>query len=102
VKREDAILSETDDFMHRMEQEPAYIDQLEQLVKWLKIMGDDEKGADFYLFRQERLCVALPPKIKHLKAAIDLRLYCHWVSENIVILYNGGIKTTRIAQDVRM
>lgn len=99
VKGEDATLSEMDDFLRRMEQEPAYIDQLEQLVTWLKTIGDDENGADFDLFRQERLCVALPPKIQHLKAAIDLRLYCHLVSEKIVILYNGGIKTTRIAQE---
>ena len=35
----------------------------------------------------------------YLEAAIDLRLYCHWVSENIIILYNGGIKTVRAAQD---
>ena len=38
-------------------------------------------------------------EVKYLESAIDLRLYCHWVNERIVILFNGGIKTTKLAQD---
>jgi len=82
-----------------MEKETAYTSQLRKLVKWFKITGDNIEGASFGLFRQEGLCVALPPQGKYLEETIDLRLYCHWVSENIIILYNGGIKTTRTAQD---
>jgi len=82
-----------------MEKETAYTSQLRKLVKWFKIIGDNIEGASFGLFRQEGLCVALPPQGKYLEETIDLRLYCHWVSENIIILYNGGIKTTRTAQD---
>lgn len=62
-------------------------------------IGNHEEGAVFDLFRQERLCVALPPKGKYLDKAIDLRLYCHWVSRNVVILFNGGVKTANKAQD---
>jgi hypothetical protein len=58
-----------------------------------------KRGAIFDLFRPERICVALPPKGKYLDDAIDLRLYCHWVSKNVVILFNGGIKTSNNAQD---
>lgn len=55
---------------------------------------------DFFdLFRPERICIALPPKRKYLDETIDLRLYCHWVSKNVVILFNGGIKTANFAQD---
>jgi hypothetical protein len=99
LKRESAALTETDDFLNRMEKETAYTSQLRKLVKWFKIIGDNIEGASFGLFRQEGLCVALPPQGKYLEETIDLRLYCHWVSENIIILYNGGIKTTRTAQD---
>jgi hypothetical protein len=99
LKGEDAALSETDDFLARMERESAYAVQLEQLIGWLILIGDDKEGAIFDLFRPERNCVALPPKGKYLELAIDLRLYCHWVSENVVILYNGGIKTAQKVQD---
>ncbi len=99
VRGEDAILSETDDFFRRIEKEAAYGNQLEHLLFWLENIGNDKKGAAFDLFRQERNCIALPPKRRFLDAAIDLRLYCHWVSKNVVILFNGGIKTAKIAQD---
>jgi hypothetical protein len=99
LKGENATLSETDDFLQRMEKESNFADQLEQLLSWIEIIGNDQEGAIFDLFRPERNCVALPPNRKYLNSAIDLRLYCHWVSENVVILYNGGIKTARNAQD---
>lgn len=39
------------------------------------------------------------PRRNTLDTDIDLRLYCHWVNNRIMILYNGGIKTTHRAQD---
>ena len=99
VKREDASSSEADDLFERMEQQPEYADQLEQYIAWLEDVGDHEEGALFEYFRDERICVALPPKRQYLDNAIDLRQYCHWVSPQVVILYNGGIKTTRTAQE---
>lgn len=99
LKSEGAASTEIDDFLHRMEQETGYRSQLRKLIKWFKIIGDDIDGASFGLFRQEGLCVALPPQGRYLGETIDLRLYCHWVSENVIILYNGGIKTARAAQD---
>jgi hypothetical protein len=99
VRGEVVTLSETENFLERMKKEPDYAYQLDELIAWLKGIGNDKKGAIFDLFRPERLCVALPPKSKYLNKAIDLRLYCHWVSKNIVILFNGGIKTAKIAQD---
>jgi hypothetical protein len=118
VRCEGARLSEADDFFERMEREEDFRDQLERLVAWIETIGDDEEGAAYDLFRQERLCVALPPQARYwnsylrgrgeglLKSGqpgggcgIDLRLYCHWISERVVILYNGGIKTMAKAQD---
>jgi hypothetical protein len=98
VRGEDAVLSETENFLERMKKELAYTYQLNQLMTWLKIIGN-KRGAVLELFRPERLCVALPPNRRYLEATIDLRLYCHWVSKNVVILFNGGVKTARNAQD---
>ena len=99
LRSEEGDLSETDDFLERMKKEPGYALQRNTLLQWIADIGNDEEGANFDLFRQERLCVALPPKRKYLDNKIDLRLYCHWVSENVVILFNGGIKTANTAQD---
>jgi hypothetical protein len=99
IKGEDSQFSETDDFLLRMKKETEYADQLEQLALWLQNIGNHKEGALFDLFRPERNCLALPPKRRHLEDQIDLRLYCHWVSDRVIILYNGGIKTAPLAQD---
>lgn len=54
-----------------------------------------ERGANEFYFRNERLGEALPPPYK----SGDLRLYCSRFSDRIVILGNGGIKTSQSAQD---
>lgn len=92
-------LSETDDFLQRMEIETGNSPQLRRLLRWIEFIGDRRKGAEPRFFRSEALCVALPPKRKYLEEPMDLRLYCHLVSDSIVVLYNGGIKTARTAQD---
>ena len=99
VKCEDAAVSETDDFFERMEKEKDYTDQLEQMIAWMENIGNHKEGAIYDMFRQERICLALPPERRFLDTKIDLRLYCHWVSPQVVILYNGGIKTRQAAQD---
>ena len=99
IKGENSQFSETDDFLLRMKKETEFADQLEQLALWLQNIGNHKEGAHFDLFRPERNCLALPPKRRYLEDQIDLRLYCHWVSDKVIILYNGGIKTTPLAQD---
>jgi hypothetical protein len=82
-----------------MKRAPEYTDQFQQVLQWIEFIGDMEKGAHPHLFRSAGNCVALPPNATHLAEPIDLRLYCHLVNKHIVILYNGGIKTTRTAQE---
>ena len=67
-------------------------------VTYFTVKGEDSKlsETDDFLLRN---CLALPPKRQHLDTPIDLRLYCHWISHRIVLLYNGGIKTAANAQD---
>lgn len=66
----------------------------------------NEYGALPFLFRFEDEASPLPPepmaqrrvKIKEIKLN-SLRLYCIWISEDIVILANGDLKTSRVAQE---
>lgn len=55
-----------------------------------------ETGAVLRKFREERSGHAIPG---HLYFGVKLRLYCLRLSDEIVILGNGGRKTTRKAQD---
>lgn len=99
IRREDGTSSETGDFFQRMAKESNHIRQLIRLAVWIEKIGSNYRGAIISLFRPEGICYALPPNAKYLNKEIDLRLYCHWISEQIVILYNGGIKTARTAQE---
>jgi hypothetical protein len=69
----------------------------------------ERTGAIIDLFRPEDEAVALPPKPNVRLNRIlqireihynSLRLYCIWISEEIVILANGGIKTAQKTQDL--
>jgi len=95
VKFEGSELTEADKFFEKVENEEEYGEYVDNLVKWIKDIGNN-RGARYELFRDERIAVALPPPRQHLRThnfVKDLRLYCFWVSPNIVILFNGGIKT---------
>ena len=71
------------------------------LMAWLERLGED--GAEERYFRLERLAQALPPNLKllELKHEKQLRLCCLRLSDRAVFLFNGGIKTTKKAQDCK-
>lgn len=80
------------DFIRRMKLIPEVNDYLERLVYWIKRIG--EKGIDEQKdFRFEGICKALPPDIRFSHEENELRLYCHILTNNIVILFNGDRKT---------
>ena len=69
-------------------------------------IGDKYGAVDDFFNRVENKAFALPPKnsssIEALKLDyrnFPLRLFAYRVNENIVILFNGGIKTARTAQN---
>lgn len=73
----------------------------QRLIAWIEVIGNDY-GAKEDLFRWERLAVALPPDIEKIANGTykklfvrKLRLYAFRVSDSVVILFNGGIKTNR-------
>ncbi|HMT55071.1 MAG TPA: hypothetical protein PKD16_18745 [Saprospiraceae bacterium] len=72
----------------------------EDFVNINRILGEmgNLSGAKPRYFRSENVAHALPTfEVSNPKGV--LRLYCSVLSENVVILFNGGIKTTQKAQD---
>ena len=94
--------SEFADFIDKHECEERISDEYDDIISWLEKLGD-EIGADRRYFRHEWKADALPPPKKFIEIDYteNLRLYCMRVSDSIVILFNGAIKTHGIisAQD---
>ena len=97
--------SETLKFFNKLKNNTEHTDELNELADWLVKIGD-EYGALPFLFRFEDEAGALPPNFKSQRRIKiekieknDLRLYCIWISEKIVILANGGLKLSVVAQD---
>lgn len=99
--------NETDKFFSKFEFNEEIGDDLFRLNRLIITIGN-QTGAIFELFRPEDQAVALPPKPSFRVNRIlqiheiehnSLRLYCIWISEEIVILANGGIKKSQKTED---
>jgi hypothetical protein len=88
--------SEFLDFQTRMKSHPEFSRSHGQLNQFLKDIGQ-KHGAKKAHFRHERNAVALPPPYyiqpEGSPSKYGLRLYCLRLSEEVVILLNGGLKT---------
>ena len=114
VRWDDAEISETDHFFEKYEKhENLYSDEAYVLLRLITVTIGDVHGAiDDFFDRTENNALALPPKPKNwipeimeIGTHFPLRLYCIRISESIVVLFNGGIKNKRTAQesdDIRM
>lgn len=77
--------------------------QVNYLRQWIVDIGEN-RYAQEQLFRPERSAHALPPPPEHLSIAQkirsgkNVRLYCLRLSDEVVILFNGGLKTRNEAQ----
>jgi hypothetical protein len=93
----DEELSETEKFITRFQDtEHEYYEEFAILLKLIEQIG--ERGAHSRYFRQEDKAEALPSKPKEvddliIKVDSKLRLYCIRLSQNVVVLCNGGVKT---------
>ncbi|GAE63573.1 hypothetical protein H3Z85_07985 [Chryseobacterium indologenes] len=108
-KEEEILEVETEslfeDFLNRNQTDNRK--KLTHILAWMKEIGEN-RGALIDDFRHEKKASALPPKGKDRKPVFmskgkndinDLRLYCFPVNERVVFLFNGGIKTTKKAQE---
>lgn len=77
-------------------------EELLDMIGWIQKIGK-EIGANSRYFRHEGAtsdAKALPPPAKYIEGGSGrLRLYCMVISKFVVILFNGGVKTTQKAQD---
>ncbi len=100
---------ESDDFFNRHEDIDRLADMVDEMFVWLDEMAH-YTGAKLEFFRNERNALALPPENakrkylgRHLNVAYQeyntLRLYLIRLNGNVVILLNGGEKTSRIPED---
>ena len=100
--------SETDKFFdHFTLHDMSYKDEALQLLRLItESIGNRYGATDDFFDRYENKAQALPPKPKFwvneihgLGKKFPLRLYCYRLSEHIVILFNGGIKDAKTAQN---
>jgi hypothetical protein len=104
-KLENETESETSKFFNKLKNVEIVSQDLNKLATWIVEIGQNH-GALLELFRFEDEAHALPPPPKgqrkvglsHIENN-DLRLYCVWISESIVILANGGLKKSMKVQD---
>lgn len=92
-------------------------EKLDHIMAWIQVIGD-KIGAKENYFRNESETAntgALPPKGKDREPVYvetddtgveqnvpnNLRLYCMRISENVVFLFNGDVKTADKAQDCK-
>ena len=95
--------SEYADFMKRMKQDPKDWRQAGILNQWISRIGT-LYGAQDHFFKREGYAERLPPptyRFVESDGELDfgLRLYCLVLSEEVVILLNGGRKTAQQLQD---
>lgn len=106
IRMEGAELTEMEKFLKKFENDQEHSDELNEIVTLLLDYMGEERGAIIELFnRQENTATALPPigKIAHELGFgggdFSLRLYCLRLTDEVVILFNGGVKTSQTAQD---
>lgn len=94
------------DFLNRMEDIDEVAEDLSNMLVWIEEIGEKYGAIKNRFFRNESIIAdvqALPPSKKRMEAfeipVADLRLYCMVLNENVVFLFNGGIKTAENARD---
>lgn len=94
-------------FLLRMEKIPGMEQPLQELLELIiETIGNTHGAQDAFFNRFENRVTALPPKghIKISELELDyrgfpLRLYCLALTEELVILFNGGIKDAQTPQE---
>jgi hypothetical protein len=105
VRLEGEPHSEMEKFILRFETDSVFQNDFENILALLVILGN-EKGTKSRFFRDESAAQALPPELREALREkwvqfIDsgLRLFCLRMSDECVILLNGGIKSSQKTND---
>jgi uncharacterized protein with ParB-like and HNH nuclease domain len=107
IRKEGCDKSEFKDFLDRMNElskkDSRVKEDLEEIRSQIKAIGK-KFGAEPKRFKKEAAAFALAlyyPKRKNKLGIYGLRVYCLILSDEIVILMNGGDKTANKAKDCR-
>lgn len=100
VTKDGATTNETDKFLEKYKQHETYRKSLQELVSYiLEVIGDRHGAIDELFNRFENEVIGLPNKGKsklinqlYHFPNFPLRLYALKISNEIVILFNGGVK----------
>lgn len=100
VLQDEADENETDRFFSKYEDHPTYSDAVQILLSFiLNTIGDDYGAADTLFNRHENEVKGLPTKGKVWMDEVlfhfpdfPIRLYALRITNEIVVLFNGGIK----------
>ena len=106
IEDKDEILpSETQKFFEKFYSDEQYKEYLQEILALLDYIGE-KRGANKHLFRPEGKADGLPRNEKkacqYLEldfANFPLRLYCLRITDEILILFNGGVKDSVKAQN---
>ena len=106
VRWDKSDLSETDKFISKYRNNTKLRRDLDEIIKLIEDIGRYRGAKDMYFKRHAGAAVELPPlgyfEIDSVEVSYfdnHLRLFCIKLSENIVILFNGGEKTSLKTQD---
>ena len=105
VRWEIVDANETDRFFNKYDHDINAQQAIQELAIFLTKKIGNEHGALQEFFRFENIAHALPPSSKQKMGEItinysnfQLRLYCLRISDSLVVLFNGGKKTSHNAQ----
>lgn len=101
VRFVDKEVTEFEAFVQKHAHQADIQDEWADMMIWMQERLGQRSGAKKHFFRHEGKADGLPPSAQHLDIHYDknLRLYCLRISDHVVVLFNGGIKTTQKAQD---
>lgn len=105
VRKHDASRNETDKFIDKFIDDEEYKEFIYEIYNLLaEEIGGKHGAKKFFFNRHEKNVTALPPtKVTLNEITVNLhgnplRLYCLRINKEIVILFNGGLKTAQTAQ----
>lgn len=101
VRFVDKEITEFESFVLKHAQDIRIKDEWADLMLWITERLGRRSGAQKRFFRHEGKADALPPSAQYLDIDYErnIRLYCLRISDHVVVLFNGGIKTAQKAQD---
>ena len=105
VRKDGHDYSETDKFIERFLYN-EHKEDLQNILTLIEDIGENRGAKDLYFSRKVNEAQELPPakllEVRDLEIPFYdnvLRLFCVKISEGIVILFNGGLKSSQVTQD---